>query len=65
MPGKASLAAREYFAHPRNAAYVLGRERGIVESGIRRIGAEQELILVDDSWRPAAPGARPGPADAA
>lgn len=26
---------------------------GLVESGIRRIGAEQELFLVDDHWRPA------------
>jgi CBS domain-containing protein len=28
-------------------------DRGLVESGIRRIGAEQELFLVDDHWRPA------------
>ncbi len=28
-------------------------EDGIVESGIRRIGAEQELVLVDKTWRPA------------
>ncbi|MCH7813773.1 MAG: hypothetical protein IID40_07100, partial [Planctomycetes bacterium] len=29
---------------------------GMIESGARRIGAEQELFLVDRSWRPA-PGA--------
>jgi CBS domain-containing protein/gamma-glutamylcysteine synthetase len=29
-------------------------EHGLLESGVRRIGAEQELFLVDDSWRPAA-----------
>lgn len=28
-------------------------ERGLIESGIRRIGAEQELFLVDQTWRPA------------
>jgi CBS domain-containing protein/gamma-glutamylcysteine synthetase len=27
---------------------------GLIESGIRRIGAEQELFLVDEFWRPAA-----------
>ncbi len=27
---------------------------GMIESGVRRIGAEQELFLVDRSWRPAA-----------
>jgi CBS domain-containing protein/gamma-glutamylcysteine synthetase len=26
---------------------------GLIESGVRRIGAEQELFLVDSSWRPA------------
>ncbi len=26
---------------------------GLIESGVRRIGAEQELCLVDRSWRPA------------
>jgi len=28
-------------------------EAGLIESGVRRIGAEQELFLVDDTWRPA------------
>lgn len=28
-------------------------ERGMVESGVRRIGAEQEVFLVDNSWQPA------------
>jgi len=28
-------------------------EDGLIESGVRRIGAEQELFLVDDTWRPA------------
>ncbi|HHQ47647.1 MAG TPA: hypothetical protein ENK19_02020, partial [Acidobacteria bacterium] len=28
-------------------------EEGLIESGVRRIGAEQELFLVDDTWRPA------------
>ena len=27
--------------------------RGMIESGIRRFGAEQELFLVDEYWRPA------------
>lgn len=27
--------------------------RGMIESGVRRIGAEQELFLVDQAWRPA------------
>jgi CBS domain-containing protein len=28
-------------------------DEGMIESGIRRVGAEQELFLVDDSYRPA------------
>ncbi|MBZ0267801.1 CBS domain-containing protein [bacterium] len=28
-------------------------DHGLIESGVRRIGAEQELCLVDRSWRPA------------
>jgi CBS domain-containing protein len=28
-------------------------DRGMIESGIRRVGAEQELFLVDKHWRPA------------
>jgi CBS domain-containing protein len=28
-------------------------ERGLIESGKRRVGAEQEMFLVDPSWRPA------------
>jgi CBS domain-containing protein len=28
-------------------------ERDMIESGVRRIGAEQELFLVDQAWRPA------------
>jgi len=28
-------------------------ERGMIETGIRRFGAEQELFLVDTGWRPA------------
>ena len=31
-------------------------EEDMIESGIRRIGAEQELFLVDSSWRPAPVG---------
>jgi CBS domain-containing protein len=27
--------------------------RGLIEAGVRRIGAEQELFLVDHTWRPA------------
>ena len=26
---------------------------GMIETGIRRVGAEQEVFLVDASWRPA------------
>ncbi len=28
-------------------------ENGLFESGVRRIGAEQEMFLIDESWRPA------------
>ena len=28
-------------------------DQGAVESGVRRIGAEQEIFLVDRLWRPA------------
>ncbi len=28
-------------------------EHGLVESGVQRIGAEQELFIVDSNWRPA------------
>ena len=28
-------------------------ENDLIESGVRRIGAEQEVFLVDRSWRPA------------
>jgi CBS domain-containing protein len=28
-------------------------DSGLIESGVRRIGAEQEMFLVDQSWRPA------------
>jgi hypothetical protein len=28
-------------------------DEGLIESGIRRIGAEQEMFLVDEGWRPA------------
>src|SRR5574337_648095 len=28
-------------------------EHGLFETGVRRIGAEQELFLIDESWRPA------------
>jgi len=28
-------------------------DEGLIESGVRRIGAEQELFLVDRTWRPA------------
>ncbi len=28
-------------------------EMGVIESGVRRIGTEQELFLVDHTWRPA------------
>jgi hypothetical protein len=28
-------------------------DQGAIESGVRRIGAEQEIFLVDRSWRPA------------
>lgn len=31
--------------------YILSN--GLLESGVRRIGAEQELFLIDSSWRPA------------
>ncbi|MCC7141620.1 MAG: CBS domain-containing protein [Candidatus Eisenbacteria bacterium] len=31
-------------------------EEGMIEEGVRRIGAEQEMFLVDHTWRPA-PGA--------
>ena len=27
-------------------------ESGMIESGVKRIGAEQELYIIDDSWRP-------------
>ncbi|MEC8494326.1 MAG: hypothetical protein VXZ39_05350, partial [Planctomycetota bacterium] len=29
-------------------------ESGMIERGVRRIGAEQELFLVDDAWQPVA-----------
>ena len=29
-------------------------EQGIIETGVQRIGAEQELFLVDKNWRPSA-----------
>jgi hypothetical protein len=28
-------------------------DTNLIESGVRRIGAEQEMFLVDQSWRPA------------
>ncbi len=28
-------------------------ENGMIESGVTRIGAEQEVCLVDPAWRPA------------
>ncbi len=28
-------------------------DRGMIESGVNRIGAEQEVVLVDEAWRPA------------
>jgi len=28
-------------------------DKGLIETGVRRIGAEQELFLVDSAWRPA------------
>ena len=28
-------------------------QQGLFESGVRRIGAEQEMFLLDDTWRPA------------
>ena len=28
-------------------------ERGMIEEGVRRVGAEQEMFLVDADWRPA------------
>jgi len=28
-------------------------DKGLVESGVQRIGVEQELCLIDQSWRPA------------
>jgi len=28
-------------------------DRGMIESGVRRIGAEQEMVLVDADWQPA------------
>jgi len=31
-------------------------DQGLFETGVRRIGAEQELFLVDDRWRPASVG---------
>ncbi|MCC7388489.1 MAG: CBS domain-containing protein [Phycisphaerales bacterium] len=31
-------------------------ETGQIESGVRRIGAEQEVVLVDGDWRPSARG---------
>ena len=33
-------------------------DNGLFESGVRRIGAEQELFLVGDDWRPATVGMR-------
>lgn len=35
------------------AALELMLERGMFESGVHRIGAEQELFLVDEHWQPA------------
>ncbi len=41
---------------------------GLLESGVRRIGAEQEIFPVDGSWRPTTdyppPRSRRPPADA-
>jgi CBS domain-containing protein len=35
----------------RAVEYMLGN--GLFESGVRRIGAEQEMFLIDEAWRPA------------
>lgn len=42
---------RQLIQDVRALEYML--EEGLFESGIRRIGAEQELFLVDDRWQPA------------
>ena len=34
-------------------ALQLMHDRGLIESGVRRIGVEQEMFLVDRDWRPA------------
>ncbi len=34
-------------------ALELMHHQGLIESGVRRIGAEQEMFLVDEDWRPA------------
>jgi len=46
---------RGFMRHLLRDLQVLGTmiEEGRIESGVRRIGAEQEMFLVDDGWRPA------------
>ena len=46
---------RVFLSHLLNDVRAMERmlETGLIESGVRRIGAEQELFLVDETWRPA------------
>jgi CBS domain-containing protein len=53
-----SLQKRQFITHLLHDVQALEVmiETGMIESGVRRIGAEQELFLVDQAWRPAPVG---------
>ena len=50
-----SAQKRQFITHLLHDVQALEEmiESGAIESGVRRIGAEQELFLVDQAWRPA------------
>ena len=52
MEGDSRRAFMKCLLRDLRALEIMARE-GQIESGVRRIGAEQELFLVDQSWRPA------------
>jgi CBS domain-containing protein/gamma-glutamylcysteine synthetase len=48
-------ALRTFMRHLFADMHALNRmlKEGMIEKGVRRVGAEQEVFLVDDTWRPA------------
>ena len=52
MEGGSRRAFMKCLLRDLRALEIMIRE-GRMESGVRRVGAEQELFLVDQSWRPA------------